>query len=106
VPFVVTDTHLVYASDESNTYVVTPFLGGQNGVKMPHEVLYLVNGQGNPTFEMRPGETKWLKFLTRTTENVCGFKIVNKETGEIVGIWDLASDGINYEKPVYTEEFL
>ena len=105
-PFVVTDPHLVYARGEINTQVVTPFLGGQNGVSMQEEVLYLVNGQGNPTFEMRPGETKWLRFLTGTTENLCGFKIVNKETGETLGTWDLASDGINYEKTIYTEEFL
>merc|ERR1712194_843778 len=105
-PFVVTDPHLVYARGEINTQVVTPFLGGQNGVSMQEEVLYLVNGQGNPAFEMRPGETKWLRFLTGTTENLCGFKIVNKETGETLGTWDLASDGINYEKPIYTEEFL
>lgn len=105
-PFVITDPHLIYTRGELNTYVVTPFLGGQNGVKMQHEVLYLVNGQGNPTFEMNPGETQWLKFLTATTENLVGFKIKNKETGEVIGTWDLASDGINYEKPIYTEEFL
>lgn len=106
IPFVVTDPHLIYARGELNTYVVTPFLGGQNGVKMQHEVLYLVNGQGNPTFEMRPGETRWLKYLTATTENLVSFKIVNKETDEVLGTWDLASDGVNYASPVYTEEFL
>ncbi|KAL3920608.1 MAG: hypothetical protein SGILL_003174 [Bacillariaceae sp.] len=103
--FVVTDPHLTYSAVETNTYVVSPFLVNQNDVQM-NDLDYHVNGMYQPTFEMKPNETKWVRFLTATTENLLNFHIVNNATGEIVNVWDIASDGINYEHPVQKEQFV
>ena len=105
MPFVVTDPHLTYSALETNTYVVSPFLVNQNDVQM-NDLDYHVNGMYQPTFELKPNETKWVRFLTATTENLLNFHIINNATGELVDLWDIASDGINYENPVQKEQFV
>jgi len=106
LPFVVSDPHFIYSNVEENTYVVTPFLGGQNDIIARPEANYIVNGEFQPTFTMQPGETKWIRYLTATTENLNNFRIINKATGAIVPVWDAASDGINYASPVQVDQFV
>lgn len=78
----------------------------QNGVIAHPEATYLVNGNFQPTFYMKPGETKWIRFLTATAENLVNFQIIDIETDEIFPVWDIASDGINYDKPITRKQYV
>mmetsp|Transcript_14373 Transcript_14373/g.23495 ORF Transcript_14373/g.23495 Transcript_14373/m.23495 type:complete len:648 (+) Transcript_14373:59-2002(+) len=62
-------------------------------------IWYLVNGEYQPTFRLRPGETARLRVLCATTENLAGFEIVDSD-GNVVPFWRIGSDGVVYKKPV------
>lgn len=62
-------------------------------------IWYLVNGEYQPTFRLRPGETARLRILCATTENLAGFEIVDSDNNT-VPFWRIGSDGIVFRKPV------
>jgi hypothetical protein len=100
--------HPDYAKPSSQ-FCVTLFVPSfcrQNGVLAHPEATYLVNGEFQPTFNLKPGETKWVQFLLATAENLVGFQLINSETNETFPVWDIASDGINYEKPIVREQYV
>lgn len=47
-----------------------------------------------------------MRYLLATAENLVGFQLVNSEISEIFPVWDIASDGINYEKPIVREQYV
>jgi len=105
LPFVVIDQYNAPSEDENNTYVVQPFLYAQTDNHIAEGLQYMVNGMPQPTFEMRPGETVWLKYLSGAVNIVNSFHIL-REDGTPFPVYDAASDGINYASPVLKKAFI
>jgi FtsP/CotA-like multicopper oxidase with cupredoxin domain len=107
IPFVVTDQYLKPSEDpeDENTYVVQDFVSMQTDNVIAEGSQFFVNGANKPTYEMQPGETVWLRYLSGVVNVLSEFQ-VETEDGTVVPVYDVASDGINYEIPVLKDSFV
>eukprot|EP00529_Nitzschia_sp_RCC80_P016040 CAMPEP_0113500606 /NCGR_PEP_ID=MMETSP0014_2-20120614/32433_1 /TAXON_ID=2857 /ORGANISM="Nitzschia sp." /LENGTH=669 /DNA_ID=CAMNT_0000394983 /DNA_START=103 /DNA_END=2109 /DNA_ORIENTATION=+ /assembly_acc=CAM_ASM_000159 len=107
IPFVVTDQYLKPSEnpEDENTYVVNDFVDMQTDVTFTEGTQVIVNGANRPTYEMQPGETVWLRYLSGVVNILNEFQIED-EDGNVFPVYDAASDGINYKSPVLKDSFV
>lgn len=110
IPFAVHDPH--YSPDKlpepgkNGAASVARFLPNQNE---SDNYTFMVTGRYRPEYTIKRNEVVLLRHLTATIENLCGFRIVQKQDSadgppatDAVNhpFWIAASDGIAYDKPV------
>eukprot|EP00122_Pirum_gemmata_P016325 Pgem_evm2s15260 len=107
------DAHVEQSTNQTNTAnitnVTTNYIEVAQFNDNQHDsnpvTSFMVNGDYQPEYSLYTNQTMRIRLVCGCTENMCGFRLRNTETNELVSLYNFGSDGSTWDA-VYAHDYM